>query len=414
MWSTDWCINNLKELDRLTRHVINECSGKHKYESTRLLYLPSEEGGKGLIEIESVYKNTKLIVARYINNSEDPHIKLVKSFQNEKEKRNLRSVFKDGKRYAEELELNCYFEDGATVLEGTDNVTIVNEKEPRKRKQIIHEASMKKRKYDVIKQPWIGKFVTQHWQDPEVSAHSYDIFRQWKNIPDIVMSVDTSIRQQLLNTKIYRSQKLHGRVDDLSCRLCFKDQETVSHVLCGCYHIAQSLYKARHDRMLRPVYHALLERYKFEESEYSNPWYKQFYPQPSQENNEAKILWGIPWKLEKCPMNGANRPDISVLDKKNKEWIIIEGTICNPGKIKTRAKQKKDKYIDLKLGIKNLYSGNKVKLITVVFDFLAVYYKDLEEELTSILDNNLAKTTIERSQKWIISQNCGIVKRFLS
>ena len=87
MWSTDWCINNLKELDRLTRHVINECSGKHKYESTRLLYLPSEEGGKGLIEIESVYKNTKLKVANYINNSEDPHIKLFKSFQNEKEKR---------------------------------------------------------------------------------------------------------------------------------------------------------------------------------------------------------------------------------------------------------------------------------------------------------------------------------------
>ena len=109
-------------------------------------------------------------------------------------------------------------------------------------------------------------------------------------------------------------------------------------------------------------------------------------------------------------MNGANRPEISVLDKKNKEWIIIEGTICNPGTITMRTKHKKDKYIDLKLGIKNLYPDHKVNLITVVFDFLAVYYKDLEEELTSILDDNLAKTTIERSQKWIISQNCEIVK----
>ena len=121
-----------------------------------------------------------------------------------------------------------------------------------------------------------------------------------------------------------------------------------------------------------------------------------------------------PGNWKKCPMNGANRPDISVLDKKNKEWIIIEGTICNSGKITMSTKHKKDKYIDLKLGIKNLYLGHKVKLITVVFDFLAVYYKDIEEELTSIVDNNLAKTTIERSQKWIISQNCEIVKRFLS
>lgn len=89
MWSTDWYMNNLKEIDRLTRHVINECSGKHKYESTRLLYLPSEEGGKGLIEIESLCKKTKLKVAHYINNSDNPHIKLVKSFQKKKGKKKL-------------------------------------------------------------------------------------------------------------------------------------------------------------------------------------------------------------------------------------------------------------------------------------------------------------------------------------
>ena len=46
--------------------------------------------------------------------------------------------------------------------------------------------------------------------------------------------------------------------------LCFKDQETVSYILCRFSHIAQSLYKERNDRMLRLVYHALLERYQFE------------------------------------------------------------------------------------------------------------------------------------------------------
>ena len=123
----------------------------------------------------------------------------------------------------------------------------MNVKEPRKIKQISHKASMKKHKNEGMKKAWIGKFVTQHWQYPEVSAHSYDIFRQWKNIPDIVLSVDTSTGQQLLNTKTYRSQTLREQVDDLACRLCFKDQTTVSHLLCGCSHIAQSLYKARHE-----------------------------------------------------------------------------------------------------------------------------------------------------------------------
>ena len=211
---------------------------------------------------------------------------------------------------------------------------------------------------DVQNQLWVGKFVTQHWNDPQMSNNSYDIFKQWKNIPDIVMSIETSIRKQLLNTKIYRSQKLHEHVEELSCRLCTEKQEAVSHVLCGCSHIAQSLYKTRHDKMLRSVYHAFLEKYGFDESDYRpSPWYVQSHPQPSKENNQAKILWDIPWQLEKCPKNGANKPDISILDKKNKLWSLVEGTICIPLTIAETTKYKRNKYVDLRLGIKNLYPG---------------------------------------------------------
>ena len=57
------------------------------------------------------------------------------------------------------------------------------------------------------------------------------------------MSIDASIRRQFLNTKIYRTQMLHEHVEELPCRLCTEKQETLSHVLCGCSHITQSLYK---------------------------------------------------------------------------------------------------------------------------------------------------------------------------
>ena len=116
MWTTDWCLNHLKELDRLTRKVINDCSGKHKHESTPLLYLQPEQGGKGLVELETLYKNTKFKIANYINNSKDQHIKLVKSSQLKKEQSHLRSIFKDAKKYAEELNIECDFDDGETIL----------------------------------------------------------------------------------------------------------------------------------------------------------------------------------------------------------------------------------------------------------------------------------------------------------
>ena len=254
-----------------------------------------------------MYNNTKLKIAKYINNPKDQHIKLIKSSQLKKGQSHLWSLFKDAKKYAEELSIECDFDDGETILSNGDKEMRVSGKEPYKVKSIINKANTDKHMRDTQKRPWVGKFVTQHGNDPQISNNSYDIFKQWKNIPDIVMSIDTSIRQQLLNTKTYRSHKLHEQVEELSCRLCSEKQETVSHVLCGCSHIAQFLYKTRHVKMLRPVYHSLLEKYSFDESDYSSPWHMQSYPQPSKENKEAKILWGKPWQLEKCPKDGTNK-----------------------------------------------------------------------------------------------------------
>ena len=413
MWTTDWCLNHLKELDRLTRKVINDCSGKHKYESTPLLYLQPEQGGKGLIELETLYKNTKLKVANYINNSTDQNIKLVKSFHLEKEQRNLRSIFKDAKKYAEDLSIECSFNNNETVLKINEKEVRTNSAEPQKVKNIIHIANVHKHKKDLQQQPWIGKFVNQHWNDPEISRSSYDLFKHWKNIPDVVLSVDTLIRQQLLNTRTYRKHKLQEHVEELTCRICLEKQETATHILANCSHLAQTLYSQRHDKMLRPIYHALLDKYGLEQSDYSSPWYKQSIPQPSEENDEVKILWNIPWHLKKAPRNGSNKPDISVLDKKAKECILIEGTVCTPGTIPDRTKNKQEKYVDLRLGIKYLYPGFKVSQINVVFDYLGAHHKELNKDLSKLFGTQVTNLTIERSQKWIISQNCEIVKRFM-
>ena len=86
--------------------------------------------------------------------------------------------------------------------------------------------------------------------------------------------------------------------------------------------------------------------------------------------------------------------------------------IYTPGTIAERNKYKQNKYVDIRLGIKNLYPGYKVKLITIVFDFLGAYYKDLDKELNILFGPKVARLTIERSQNWVISQNYEMVKRF--
>ena len=149
------------------------------------------------MEIEALYKQTKINEAQYINTSGYTHIKLEKSFQKKKEDKNLKSVFKDAKRYADELQLSYHFNEEATVIIHYDPLTVVNTKEPKSIIEILRKITQQKRRTEVMQQPWLGKYVSQHWKDAETTSLSFQIFMSWKNIPDIVLSVDTSMTQKL-------------------------------------------------------------------------------------------------------------------------------------------------------------------------------------------------------------------------
>ena len=75
---------------------------------------------------------------------------------------------------------------------------------------------------------------------------------------------------------------------------------------------------------------------------------------------------------------------------------------------------KRDKYVDLKLGVKSLYPGHKVSSREVVFDFLAAYSINIQKKLAKFLeDKKFVNVTIERLQKWIVSLNhVQVVKKF--
>eukprot|EP00112_Aurelia_sp_Birch-Aquarium-sp1_P001069 Seg1108.8 transcript_id=Seg1108.8/GoldUCD/mRNA.D3Y31 product="hypothetical protein" protein_id=Seg1108.8/GoldUCD/D3Y31 len=122
-----------------------------------------------------------------------------------------------------------------------------------------------------------------------------------------------------------------------TCSICKQAEETVVHLLSSCTAIAQTLYKARHDKMLRPVYHLIRAKVEFDGSNYGIPWYKQ-----------ALLL------LDKRPSNNAIRPDILIIDKEARKISLIEGTICAPGCVAKREKEKQDKYSEMRKSLERL------------------------------------------------------------
>jgi len=417
MWTANWLINELKELDRLTREVIRKTGAINNNESLKLLYLPEDQGGSGLKSVEDTYKHTKIKMANYINNSQDQRIKAVKTHEKDKIHKGRKSLFKDATRYAAEYNLNCEFNDTETVIrnkEGkTTNITLPS---PRLIKDLLRDATQDKYQHEMKQQTWLGALTTKQLEDQDMSPNANQLFRTWKNIPDVVYSVNKKIRQQLLPTRTYQQTKLQAQVPTTKCRMCDSQTESTSHILSGCSKIAQNLYTARHDRMLRPIYHYLLYKYDFQENDNNKPWYQQSIPISVMENDKSKIMWNTPFKLERAPENGANKPDIAVMNKEDNTWLIIEGTICQVGKIAEKTTLKQIKYNDLRKELKNLYKDcREINQINIVFDFLGGYHVKLEKELSKIIENK--KQTdylIKKMQKWIVAQNNEIVKKFYS
>ena len=173
------------------------------------------------------------------------------------------------------------------------------------------------------------------------------------------------------------------------------------HLLCGCSAIDQTIYKARHDRMLRPIYHLLLSVHNMENDD-SKAWYKQAIPKASTDK-EAKILLDTPIYREKAPM--------TIFDMKNKVIILVEGTVCNIGQTNDSNNYKKRNYLDLRMGLRKLYPDYEIKQTITVFNFLGDFNNTLKKDLFDLAHKKDVTKALTNCQKWIISQNCEITKK---
>ena len=80
MWSQRINITDPRKIDAA---VINDVYAKHKNQMNGILYLPRKYGGRGLLSVEIIYKETTLKSLAKIVASRDPRIRLVREFDNE-------------------------------------------------------------------------------------------------------------------------------------------------------------------------------------------------------------------------------------------------------------------------------------------------------------------------------------------
>ena len=72
--------------------LIKNNKAMHHQESNASLYLQKSKGGRGLMEVKSVYKLAKIKVAHYVSLTEDPRLNLVRMAEERNHVKNLPSI----------------------------------------------------------------------------------------------------------------------------------------------------------------------------------------------------------------------------------------------------------------------------------------------------------------------------------
>ena len=161
---------------------------------------------------------------------------------------------------------------------------------------------------------------------------------------------NSAIRTNHIKVRIDKTQQ------NSKCRLCGDRDETINHIISECSKLPQKLYKARHNWVGKVTHWEMCKKFKFD---HANKWYMHN-PEPVQENATHKLLWDF--DIQTDYLISARRPDLIIINKKKEN--LQNCRLCVPAdhRIKLKECEKRDKYLDLAIELKNIWNM-KVKII---------------------------------------------------
>ena len=86
---------------------------------------------------------------------------------------------------------------------------------------------------------------------------------KWWTYSDYPVGYAMELHEQLTPTKVYSAYKTRtSTLNDVTCRLCGKSSEILTHVLAGCSGLAQTKYLERHNAALKMLFFEMLKQHK--------------------------------------------------------------------------------------------------------------------------------------------------------
>ena len=135
-----------------------------------------------------------------------------------------------------------------------------------------------------------------------------------KGLTALTESKVMALQEQEVGVKVTRKEIWKEQLENVTCRVCKEDRESVAHIMCGCRVLLKTEYFKRHDAMMRVIYCYLLQKLGFIEELLE--WYRSDYVEKFKENDTCKLYWDFAFDTERSVEY--NRPDYSCDFERNK------------------------------------------------------------------------------------------------
>ena len=169
--------------------------------------------------------------------------------------------------------------------------------------------------------------------------------------------------------------------------------------------MAQKEYKRRHDKLIvaKKVHWDFCKKNGLEHME---KWYEHV-PEGVVENEEIKVLWDVNVQCDN--VIGARRPDIIVINKKERKGIIIDIAVPADVRVGEKERKKVEKYQDLKREIGRLWKLKMVEVVPVVIGALGSVTKGFDRWIEKLR----IPLNVGVMQKTALLGTAGILRKVL-
>ncbi|CAH2106948.1 unnamed protein product [Euphydryas editha] len=357
--------SDLKKIDVKTRKLLAIKKAHQQKAETERLYLPINQGGRGLLNVEYMYKAQIVKYKQYLKTENGQLIKAIVQHDTSRDKYSLM-------KEAQEIETELHLPQGNAQTDEEIRKSIVNRHNEIWRNKQLHGQFPKK----ALDQSNIDKELSFKW------------IKKQQISPSIESSI-FAIQDQAVMTRQHQRDILKEPVDG-KCRLCASKDETTQHIISGCEKLAGTYYVKRHNNLVQYVYWCLARQHKME---VSNLWWKETLTQPQvKENNSAKIMWEIPVQTDVTITH--NRPDLIYTNKENNKTYLIDVTVPSDYNIGAKEIEKLSKYHLLKTEISRLWN-TQTSVIPIIIGATGIVAKSIKKYLEQ-LDSNIDISILQK------------------